>query len=316
MIERRKIKRIALVGTGTIGASFCAHFLARGYDIVATDPAPGAEAKLRAYVERIWPQLRETGATRLAAAPAFAFAPNVAACVADADFVQENAPETEALKIEVLAEIDAAFPKERVIASSTSALVMTRLAVKCRHPERCILAHPFNPPHLVPLMELAGGERTDPKAVDLAHDFYREAGLVPVKLKREIYGHIANRLQYVVWNEAVQMVLQGYCTAADVDAAITNGPGQRWAFIGPFASYMLAGGEGGLKRTFEIFAPRDEAATDRASRIRLTPEQRQILIDQVEDMMNGRTPAEIARARDARLVELVKIKKAFDDVGA
>jgi 3-hydroxyacyl-CoA dehydrogenase len=312
MIEKRKIKHIALVGTGTIGGSFCAHFLARGYQVTATDPAPDGEARLRAFVARIWPQLRAVGATTRDAPPPFAFAGDVAACVKDADFVQENAPETEALKIKVLAEIDAAFPKERVIASSTSALVMTRLAAECRHPERCILAHPFNPPHLVPLMELAGGERTDPAALDLAHGFYLEAGLKPVRLKREIYGHIANRLQYVVWNEAVQMVLQGYCTAADVDAAITEGPGRRWAFIGPFLSYMLAGGEGGLKRTFEMFGPRDTMATDRAARIRLTPEQQKILIDQVETMLNGRTPADMARARDARLVELAKIKNAFE----
>jgi 3-hydroxyacyl-CoA dehydrogenase len=312
MIEKRKIEHIALVGTGTIGGSFCAHFLARGYRVTASDPAPDGEAKLRAFVARIWPQLKEIGATKLDAPPPFAFAKSVAECVKDADFVQENAPETEALKIRVLAEIDAAFPKERVIASSTSALVMTRLALECRHPERCILAHPFNPPHLVPLMELAGGEKTDPAAIDLAHDFYAEAGLKPVRLKREIYGHIANRLQYVVWNEAVQMVLQGYCTAADVDAAITEGPGRRWAFIGPFLSYMLAGGEGGLKRTFEMFGPRDAMATDRAARIRLTKEQQQILIDQVEEMLNGRTPADMARARDARLVELAKIKNRFE----
>ncbi len=309
VIGKNPIKHIALVGTGTIGSGFAAHFLARGYSVSATDPAPGAEAKLTQYLARVWPQLREIGATSLSGPPAFRFTASVADCVREADIVQENAPETERIKIGVLAEIDAAFPEDRIIASSTSALLLSRIAIKCRHRARCILAHPFNPPHLVPLIELAGDASTAPEALDAAHAFYESAGLKPVRLAGEIFGHIANRIQYVVWNEVVRMVLQGYCTPADVDRAMIYGPGTRWPFLGPFATYALAGGDGGLAKTFKMFGPRDAQNTDRAARLQLTPEQQAMLIDSVDAMFAGRTPAAVVAERDGRLVELIKLRK-------
>lgn len=310
MIDKTPVRRVAIVGAGTIGGGFAAHFLSKGLEVAVTDPAPDGEAKVRAFVARAWEQLRELDLASAPKAPDFAFHKTVQATVANADFVQENAPETEALKIEVLAEIDAHLPPGKVIASSTSALVLARIAVKTKRPERCILAHPIHPPYLLPLMELAGGDRTDPEAVAFARAFYEAVGLKPITLKREVYGHIANRLQYVIWNEAVRLVLQGYCTPEDVDTAVTYGPGMRWAFVGPFLTYALAGGEGGLKRTFEMFAPRDTMSTDRASRIQLTPEQRQQLIDGVEDMLNGRSMRELAALRDERLMELIKLRRA------
>ena len=314
MIDTAPVKRIAIVGAGTIGGGFAAHFLSRGLAVDVTDPAPDGEAKCRAFVARAWEQLRELGLASAPKAPDFAYHKTVGACVARADFVQENAPETEALKIEVLAEIDAALPAGKVIASSTSALVMSRLAVKTRHPERCVLAHPIHPPYLLPLMELAGGDRTDPEAVEFARAFYAAHGLKPVVLKKEIYGHIANRLQYVIWNEAVRLVLQGYCTPEDVDIAVTNGPGLRWAFLGPFLTYALAGGEGGLARTFEMFGPRDAMSTDRAARIQLTPEQRQSLIEGVDEMLKGRSMREIAAERDTRLIALIKLRRELGTI--
>lgn len=310
MIDKTPVRRIAIVGAGTIGGGFAAHFLSKGLEVHVTDPAPDGEAKVRAFVARAWEQLRELGLAAAPKAPDFAFHKTVRATVETADFVQENAPETEALKVEVLAEIDAHLPPGKVIASSTSALVLSRIAVKTKRPERCILAHPIHPPYLLPLMELAGGDRTDPEAVAFARAFYEAVGLKPITLKREVYGHIANRLQYVIWNEAVRLVLQGYCTPEDVDTAVTYGPGMRWAFVGPFLTYALAGGEGGLKRTFEMFAPRDTMSTDRASRIQLTPEQRQQLIDGVEDMLNGRSMRDLAALRDERLMELIKLRRS------
>ncbi|MFO0995818.1 MAG: 3-hydroxyacyl-CoA dehydrogenase NAD-binding domain-containing protein [Alphaproteobacteria bacterium] len=308
-IAKGPVKHIALVGTGTIGAGFAAHFLARGYEISATDPAPGAEAKLAQYLARVWPQLREIGATDRADPPSFRFAASVADCVRGADFVQENAPETEAVKVDVLKEIDAALPPDRIIASSTSALLLSRIAIQCRHRARCILAHPFNPPHLVPLIELAGDNATAPEAIDVAYEFYEAAGLKPVRLNGEVFGHIANRIQYVVWNEVVRLVLQGFCTPADVDRAMIYGPGTRWPFIGPFATYALAGGEGGLAKTFKMFGPRDAQNTDRAARIQLTPEQQRMLIESVDAIFEGRSPSAVAAERDGRLVELIKLRK-------
>jgi len=240
------------------------------------------------------------------------FEPSVRKAVRAAEFVQENTPELEDAKTDLIAEIDAACPRDTVIASSTSALLMTPLQSKCRHPERCVLAHPFNPPHLIPLVELSGGKATDPAVLDWAVAFYEEIGRSPIRLGREVFGHVANRLQYVVWNEAVRLVLDGVASVADVERAMRDGPGLRWAFMGPFGTLNLTGGEGGLARTFEMFRARDRGNTDRAARRTLTPEQEKVMIDGIGEANGGRDIAEIIRARDARLVGLLKMRAALD----
>jgi carnitine 3-dehydrogenase len=226
--EPNEFHRVAVIGTGTIGASWASYFLARGMSVAATDPAPNAEERLFAYIHCAWPVLEELG---LVVADAdinrLVFEPSVREAVRAAEFVQENGPEIESAKTDLIAEIDAACPSDTVIASSTLALPMTPLQSKCRHPERCVLAHPFNPPHLIPLVELSGGRETDPGVLDWAVAFYEGIGRSPVRLEREIFGHIANRLQYVVWNEAVRLVLDGVSSVADVERAMSDGPGLR-----------------------------------------------------------------------------------------
>ena len=311
--EPGEVSRVAVIGTGTIGASWAGYFLARGMSVAATDPAPNAEERLFAYVDRAWPVLEELGlVVDGAAIDRLVFEPSVRKAVRAAEFVQENGPELEDAKTDLIAEIDAACPRDTVIASSTSALLMTPLQSKCRHPERCVLAHPFNPPHLIPLVELSGGKATDPAVLDWAHAFYEGIGRSPIRLGREVFGHVANRLQYVVWNEAVRLVLDGVASVADVERAMRDGPGLRWAFTGPFGTLNLTGGEGGLARTFEMFRARDRGNTDRAARRTLTPEQEQVMIDGIDEANGGRDIAEIIRARDARLVGLLKMRAALD----
>ena len=305
-----KVKRAAVIGCGTIGAGWAALFLARGIEVVASDPAPEAEARLRAFVARAWPALRDLGLTTAAEPKGLGFAEDVEAALEGAEFVQENAPEDETLKVALFVRMDAALPAEVPIASSTSAFLMSVLQRDCRHPGRCLLGHPFNPPHLVPLVEVAGGDRTDPETVDWAMAFYRAVGQHPIRLKREIYRHVANRLQSVIWNEAVSLVERSVADPADIDAAVAYGPGLRWALMGPFLTHHLTGGEGGLAKALEMFGAPQEGADDPAMRRPLSPELKARLLAAEEAIAGGRSIAELEAARDR---DLVAIRMAIGD---
>ncbi|WP_137388617.1 3-hydroxyacyl-CoA dehydrogenase family protein [Rhodoligotrophos defluvii] len=309
MTYHRQINTVAVVGLGLIGMSWVAYFLARGFKVQGFDPDPEASARTTAYVEKTWPALV---ALDLVAAQARREDLHISAsldeAIAGADFVQENAPELATVKASVLAEIGRYAPETVPIASSTSALKLTPLVASAPHPERYFLAHPFNPPHLVPLVEVSGGERTSPAVLDWAMWFYRHIRREPVRLKREIHGHIANRLQYVLYNEAARMVLEGVATAEDVDAAVSWGPGMRWALFGPFMTMHLGGGPGGIASAFNKFRDRDAFNTDRAARMVLTPEQEALFIEAVDRAMRGRTIQQLEADRDAALVELYRLK--------
>jgi len=252
----REVRTVAVVGTGVIGASWAVHFLAHGLSVVASDPAPGAEDRLRSAVERMWPV-----ATRLAAAPhaspdRLRFVPDARSAAAIADFVQESTTEDLDAKQMLLAGLDEAADADVVLASSSSALVPSVLQERCTHaPERVLVGHPFDPPHLVPLVEVVGGARTSAHAVTQAVEFYRSVRKRPVVLRKEVPGHIANRLQAALWREAYALVDAGIATVADVDAAISNGPGLRWAQYGPFVNLHLSGGSGGIERMHEHLGP-------------------------------------------------------------
>ena len=224
-----KITRVAAIGTGTIGASWTAVFLARGLTVSASDPAPGAETFLREFVAAAWPSLARL--SPLPAEPPWAalrFHTQPEAAVAGAEFIQEGAPEREELKRTLLTRLDAVLDPEIVIASSSSGLLMSRVQIDCGHPERCVVGHPFNPPHLVPLVEVVGGEKTGPEAIERALAFYTAIGKQPIHIRREVPGHVANRLQAALWREALHLVAEGVASVADVDTAISAGPGLRW----------------------------------------------------------------------------------------
>lgn len=306
-----KVETVAVIGLGTIGTSWAAYFVARGLAVRATDVDPTAETRARAYIHHALPALDQLAlAVPSASAASFSFHPTVEEAVAGAHFVQENGPETESAKIQLLAEIDQAAAPDVPIASSTSALPMSVLQQGCGNPQRCFVGHPFNPPHLIPLVEIVGGKRTDPSVLDWAEDFYREIKRKPVRLHREVFGHIANRLQYVLFNEAARLVLEGVVSAKDVDAAVTWGPGMRWAFLGPFMTMHLAGGPNGMAGAFSKFGDRDTKSTDRAARMMLGAEHRRVLIDGVEAASDGRSIQELEAARDALLMELYRLKAA------
>ena len=300
------IGTVAVVGTGVIGASWAAHFLAHGMDVTATDPAPGAEERLRADVAAHWPVLQPVEG---ASPERLTFTSDPAAAVADADFVQENGPEREDVKNALYAALDEAARPDVVLASSSSGMLPTVIARgAARHPERVLVGHPFNPPHLIPLVEVVPGEQTGEEAVERALAFYAAVGKKPIRLRHELPGHVANRLQAALWQEAYSLVERGVATVADIDTAVTQGPGLRWAAVGPFLSQHLSGGPGGIAHNLEHLGPPIEAWWRDLGQVTITPELIAKLAAGVDDELAGVDPAELIARRDAVLTALLAAK--------
>jgi len=301
-------QRIALIGVGTIGASWAAAFLASGYEVSATDPSPNAEAFARRFIANAWPTLQKLGWLAPDADPErISFYKTSAAAAQGASFVQENGPEREDLKVALFAEIDAALPPEVVIASSSSGLLISRITEKCRHPERCVIGHPFNPPHLIPLVEVVGGDKTSAAAIDKAMEFYRALGKHPIHIKKEVRGHVANRLQAALWREAVHLVAEGVVSVADADAAVAFGPGLRWALMGPHLTFHLAGGEGGMTHFMDHLAPAVQSWMDDLGTTRLTPEVQRMIIEGVVQEAGARSIGDLQKWRDRKLIDILKV---------
>jgi carnitine 3-dehydrogenase len=300
--------RVAVIGAGTIGASWAAYFLARGYDVAATDPSPNGEAFARRFIDTAWPTLGKLGLIAAGAdARRLSFHSDATAAVKGASFVQENGPERENLKIELFAEIDAAAPADVVIASSSSGLLISRVTAKCKHPERCVIGHPFNPPHLIPLVEVVGGATATAAAIDKTMTFYRDIGKHPIHIKKEIRGHVSNRLQVALWREAVHLVAEGVVSVADCDAAIAFGPGLRWALMGPHLTFHLAGGEGGMNHFMQHFAGPIQSWMDDLGTPRLTESVQQMIVDGVAQEAGSRSVADLQRWRDRKLIDILRI---------
>jgi 3-hydroxyacyl-CoA dehydrogenase len=307
------VTRAAVVGTGVIGASWVALFLAHGMDVTATDPAPGAEDRLRASVAAHWPVLEGIGLADGASLDRLSFTPDAAAAVADAEFVQENGPERLDLKHELFARLDAAAPPDTVLASSSSGLLPSAIARGCpKHPERVVIGHPFNPAHQIPLVEVVPGEATSDAAVEWAISFYEAVGKRPIRLRTEVPGHVANRLQYALWQEAYSLVERGVASVSDIDAAISHGPGLRWAVLGPLANQHLSGGAGGLGHVLTHLGPPMEEVFRDLRQVSITPDLITALVDGVAAELNGIEPTELVARRDAVLTALLDLKSRTD----
>ncbi|MBV9347057.1 MAG: 3-hydroxyacyl-CoA dehydrogenase [Pseudolabrys sp.] len=301
-------KRIAVIGAGTIGASWAACFLARGFTVAAYDPSPAGEKFVRSFVDNAWGALEKLGlVTAEADKTRLEFFSDPAAAARGAHFIQESGPEREDLKIELLATLDAAVPAEVVIASSSSGLLISRVSVECQHPQRCVIGHPFNPPHLIPLVEVVGGAKTSPAAIETAMDFYRKAGKHPIHIKKEVPAHVANRLQAALWREAIHLVNEGVVSVADVDAAIAYGPGLRWALMGPHLTFHLAGGEGGMAHFMDHLAEANQSWMDDLGSPKLTKDVQKKIIDGVAEEAGKRTIADLRAWRDRKLIEILKV---------
>lgn len=302
------IEQVAVIGTGVIGASWAAYFLARGLRVSAWDPAPGARERLREAVDAHWPTLVRIGLSSGASRDALTFHDTLDGALAGADFVQESGPEREDLKQDLFRKMDAALPASVVIASSSSGLLMSRVQSVCAHPGRVVLGHPFNPPHLIPLVEVIGGEQSSQAAIDTAMQFYRAIGKRPIHVKKEVKGHIANRLQAALWREAIHLVDTGVASVADIDDAIAYGPGLRWAALGPFLNLHLSGGAGGIAHLLEHLGPPIESWWADLGEPVLTDDLKARIAAGVDAELAGRGNARLEAQRDAIILGILASK--------
>ncbi|MEU4890955.1 3-hydroxyacyl-CoA dehydrogenase NAD-binding domain-containing protein [Streptomyces sp. NPDC044780] len=301
-----EVRRVACVGAGVIGGGWAAHFLARGYDVTAWDPAPDAEEKLRRLVAAAWPALEQIGLADGASPDRLTVAATAEEALADAQFVQESAPEKLELKRSLLARLDAAAPPGVVIASSTSGYPMTDMQTEAADPGRLVVGHPFNPPYLIPLVEVVGGKRTDAAAVEWAARFYKVAGKSVITMERELPGFIANRLQEALWREALHMVANGEATVKEIDDSITEGPGLRWAFMGPCLTFALAGGEGGMGHMLDHFGPSLKSPWTRLEAPELDATLRTAMVEGCDEAAGGRTIAQLVAERDQGVIDVLR----------
>jgi carnitine 3-dehydrogenase len=314
VIADRNITRVAVVGTGVIGASWTAYFLAQGLKVSATDPAPGARERLNEAVLRHWPTLVKSGLAQGASLDHLSFHDTLEAALEGAQFVQENGPECADLKLALFERMDAMLDQNVVIASSSSGLLMSDVQAACRHPERVVLGHPFNPPHLIPLVEVIGGKRTSAETIQRTLDFYRAIGKRPINPKKEVKGHIANRLQAALWREAFHLVAIGAASVSDIDDAIAYGPGLRWAVMGPFANLHLSGGEGGMRHLLEhLGGPIESWWGDLGTPV-LTPELKQKVVDGIDAELANRSDARITTERDELILAMLRTKAAATSI--
>ena len=309
MSTTKPIRRVAIIGTGVIGASWSALFLAKGLEVVATDVAPNAEAALRRFVESAWPALKRLGLASGASQSRLSFTADLATAVKGADLVQENGPERIDFKKKLYGQLDELLPAEVIIASSSSGLTMSEIQSACRsHPERCVIGHPFNPPHLVPLVELVGGAKTSEETIQRVAEFYTALGKRTVRLHKEVPGHVANRLQSALSREVYHLVAEGVVTAADADTALSWGPGLRWGIMGSLLLNHLGGGQGGIEHFFEQFTGPMTAWWKVLGQPVLTPEVQKQLIDSVRAEVGSRSIDELAAERDEMLLQLIELR--------
>ena len=309
MSLNKPVHRIAIVGTGVIGASWAALYLARGFNVIATDPGPNAEANLHRYIDAAWEELEVLGLSPKASRDHLEFTLDMREALSHADFVQENGPERPEFKIKLFADMDAATPADSIIASSSSGLTMSVMQSACKNPERCVIGHPFNPPHVIPLVEVVAGEKTSSEAVQQAISFYASIGKRPIHVRKEVVGHVANRLQAALYREIVYLIEQGVLDVADADAAVCWGPGLRWGVMGPNLLFHLGGGQGGIQHFMEhLSGPLATWWKDLGALTEFTPQIKQTIIDGVLREAGNRSIDQLAHERDEVLLGLLALR--------
>ena len=308
MTYNKPIHRIAIVGTGVIGASWAAYYLARGLDVVASDPAPNAEANLRKYIDEAWSELTTIGLSQGASRDRLSFTTNMQEALSQADLVQENAPERPDFKMKLYAEMDEVTPVDSLLASSSSGITPTVIQSKCKHPERVVIGHPFNPPHISPLVEVVGGSETSPDAVQQAMKFYASIGKKPIHLRKELPGHVANRFQAALYREMLYLIEEGVLSVEDTDAAVCYGPGLRWGVMGQSLQWHLGGGAGGIKHFMDHLMDPLQGMMKALGTPSITPELKQAVIDGVMREASGRSVDQLAQDENRVLIGLLKLR--------
>lgn len=304
-----QVHRVAIVGTGLIGASWAAQYLASGFDVIATDPAPNAESNLRKSVDEAWELLTAVGMVAGASRERLTFTADLKEAVSQADFVQENVPERALLKAKVFAQMDEVAPAETILASSASGITMDAIQSSCKyHPERCVIGHPFNPPHVIPLVEVVGGGKTSNAVIERTMAFYASIGKKPIRLRKAIPGHVGNRLQAALYREVLYLIQQGVLSVEDADIAVSYGPGLRWGVMGPSLQWHLGGGSGGIEHFVNQFMDGFAGLMRKLEMPDVTPELRQTIIDGVLKEANGQSVEHLAEAENKLVLELLALR--------
>jgi carnitine 3-dehydrogenase len=300
------VRTVAVVGTGVIGASWAALFLAHGRRVIATDPTKGAEEGLRKAVDIHWGWLHEHGRVLERSYTGLHFDADLERAVGCAQFVQENGPEQLELKQALFARLDAATSPHVILATSSSGLLISAIQARCTNPQRVIVGHPVNPPHLLPLVEVIGGDVASVEAIERAMSFYKKVGKKPIYLQVELKGHLVNRLQAAVWQEMISLVSTGVASAAQVDAAMRYGIGPRWAAQGPFINLHLSGGAGGLRRVLELLGPAMESWWKDLGRVSLTPAIIDTVIASTQELIAQEDLGLLAASRDGAVARILE----------
>ncbi len=306
-----KIETVGVIGAGTIGASWTALFAASGYSVDVFDPSPEGEAYVRDYVETAWPSLEQLGLVKTSE-PQLAFFATPAEAVKRAQFVQESVPERLPIKHEIYQQIEPALSPEAVVATSASGLLVRDMQKGWADPSRFILAHPFNPPHLIPLVELLGNEHTADGVLDIAQAFFESCGKVTIRVNKEVPGHVSNRLQAALWREAIHLVMEGVASVEDVDKAVWAGPGLRWSVMGPHMLFSLASGGHGIGKFCERYGDSFHTWWDTMGTPKITAEVGEALAAGITDAEKGRDFASIAGERDAKIIGALQAFQKVD----
>ena len=303
------IRNVAIVGTGLIGASWAVQYLASGFKVIATDPAPDAEAKLRKLVDEGWELLAGVGLASGTCRDRLAFTADLKEAVSKAEFVQESVPERLVLKAKVFAQMDEVAPPETILASSASGITMDAIQSSCKHhPERCVIGHPFNPPHIIPLVEVVGGAKTSEATIERAIAFYASVGKKPIRLRRAISGHVGNRLQAALYREVLFLIQHGVVSVEEADIAVSYGLGLRWSVMGPSLQWHLAGGAGGIQQFVKQFMEGFSGLMKKLEIPDVTPELMQTIIDGVLKEANGQSVEQLAEAENKIVLELLALR--------
>ena len=307
-----KIKKVAVIGTGVIGAGWIIRCLAHNKIVYAFDKDLELKKNLVKEIKRTWPFVKKLFNKKTLNLKNFKYFTSIEDTLKDADFIQECATENYSLKTKLMSSISKYSKKNAIIASSSSGLLPSRIFSKCKYPERGLIGHPFNPVYLLPAVEIVPGKKTSKKFINQAKKFYQSISMNPIMIKKELPGYLSDRLQEALWREGLHIINEGYATTKDLDRAIEDGPGLRWSLMGTFLTFHLAGGKSGMKHMLEQFGPALKLPWTKLKAPNLSRKLINRLVEGTKKQSKGKTVAKISNIRDEYLVELQKLRKKYE----
>ena len=307
-----KIKKVAVIGTGVIGAGWIIRCLAHNKIVYAFDKDLELKKNLVKEIKRTWPFVKKLFNKKTLNLKNFKYFTSIEDTLKDADFIQECATENYSLKTKLMSSISKYSKKNAIIASSSSGLLPSRIFSKCKYPERALIGHPFNPVYLLPAVEIVPGKKTSKKFINQAKKFYQSISMNPIMVKKELPGYLSDRLQEALWREGLHIINEGYATTKDLDRAIEDGPGLRWSLMGTFLTFHLAGGKSGMKHMLEQFGPALKLPWTKLKAPNLSRKLINRLVEGTKKQSKGKTVEKISNIRDEYLVELQKLRKKYE----